>query len=120
MEKFVIKSSGSVEVVDFEWGRLHWVAGAPQGNSEYVTVGKCVLFPGRENPKHCHPNCEEILHVLSGRIEHFVEGEGWFPMETGDTITIEQDVWHHARNVGDDEAHLLICFSSAERKTIGE
>lgn len=120
MEKYVIKPSGEVDLVDFEWGCLHWYAGAPQSNSDHVTVGKCVLFPGQANPKHYHPNCEEVLHVLSGRIEHFVEGEGWLPMKTGDTITVKQDVWHQARNVGDDEAHLLICFSSPERKTIGE
>jgi len=115
-----MKQSADADTADFEWGRLHWYAGAPQANSEFVTVGKCVLFPGKENPRHYHPNCEEVLHVLAGTIDHFVEGDGWLPMNAGDTITISKNVWHHARNVGAEEAHLLICFSSANRKTIGE
>jgi quercetin dioxygenase-like cupin family protein len=90
------------------------------GNSDHVTVGRCVLAAGKQNPRHYHPNCEEVLHVLSGSIEHYVDGEGWFAMNEGDTISIAQGVWHHARNIGDDEAHLLICFSSEDRKTIGE
>ncbi len=120
MEKFVITESDKAEQVDFDWGRLYWYASGPQGNSDHMTVGKCVLSPGQENPKHYHPNCEEVLHVISGKIEHFVDGDGWTAMGPSDTITIARDVWHQARNVGDVEAHLLICFSSKDRQTVGE
>ena len=106
--------------MDFPWGSLHWYAGAPSGNSDTMTLGRCVLKPGQANPKHYHPNCEEILHVLSGEIEHFVDGQGWFRMSPGDTVSIAANVWHHARNVGSADAHLLISFSSPNRQTIGE
>ena len=104
----------------FDWGRLYWYASAAQHNAAGVTVGRCVLNPGCGNPIHLHPNCEEVLHVLSGVIEHYIEGRGWMPMNAGDTITIEANIKHGARNVGADDAHLLICFSSANRQTIGE
>jgi len=83
-----------------------------------MTLGRCVLLPGQENGEHYHPNCEEILHVLSGRIEHYVEHTGWLEMKEGDTITIHAGVRHQARNCGTTGAHLLICFSSAQRETV--
>ena len=32
------------------------------------------MKPGGSNPAHRHPNCEEVLHVLEGDVEHYVEG----------------------------------------------
>ena len=120
MDKFALIKKQSVERMDFDWGHLLWYAGGASKSSDEMTLGRCVLKPGQANPKHYHPNCEEILHVLSGKIDHFVDGQGWLPMVEGDTITIPQGVWHHARNTGETDAHLLIAFSSADRKTVGE
>jgi len=120
MNKYALKPAHEAEEMTFDWGRLYWYAGGPMGNSEHQTLGLCVLKPGCENPRHYHPNCEEVLHVLAGSIEHFVDGEGWLPMQPGDTITIQTGVWHHARNVGGEEARLLIAFSSEDRQTVGE
>jgi quercetin dioxygenase-like cupin family protein len=120
MKKFALSKSSEAEKLDFDWGTLYWYASGAQGNSDYQTVGRCVLTKGMQNPKHYHPDCEEVLYVLSGKIEHFVDGQGWLAMSDGDTITVARNVWHQARNVGDSEAHLLICFSSAQRTTVGE
>ena len=118
MQKAALTRVQSIEPVEFDWGRLYWYVTGEQDNSDHQTVGKCVIKPGQQNGKHCHPNCEEVLHLLSGRIEHFVEDQGWLPMEPGDTITIAANVWHHARNVGDQPAEMIICFSSADRRMI--
>jgi len=103
-----------------EWGALYWYAGGKLGNSQHMTVGKCVLRPGCENPLHRHPNCEEVLHVAAGQIVHSAEGEPDVELSEGDTITIPPAVLHNARNVGSEEAVLLIAFSSADRQTKGE
>ena len=115
-----LTSKDAAESAVFDWGRLYWYANGAAGSSEHQTVGRCVIEPGQQNPRHCHPNCEEVLHLLSGHIKHFVEGRGWLPMLPGDTITIGRDVWHHARNVGPGPAEMIICFSSPDRQTIGE
>lgn len=104
----------------FAWGELHWYAGGGLSNTTGLTVGRCILKPDYANPIHYHPNCEEVLHVLTGKIEHYIKDKGWFVMNEGDSITIPANVSHSARNVGDGEAHLLIAFSSADRQTIGE
>ncbi|MGF1485238.1 MAG: cupin domain-containing protein [Opitutales bacterium] len=99
------------------WGHLRWFADAALGNSEALTVGQCSLPPGNANPRHRHPNCEEVLVVLQGEIEHTGPGDQPARMRPGDAVTIPAGLWHNARNVGNGEAILLIAFSSAHRQT---
>jgi quercetin dioxygenase-like cupin family protein len=106
--------------IPFDWGHLTWYASRPLGNSEEMTIGRCVLKPGQGNPRHYHPNCSEILVVIQGRIQHTTAGGGKTEMKEGDTVTIPANVWHQAANIGDNEAVLFIAFSSADRQTIGE
>lgn len=102
-----------------EWGRLQWMVAGRLGNSTELTVGICLINPGQANPVHHHPNCDEVLHVLQGTIMHRVNDEV-FPMAAGDTVSIPTGSVHNATNAGNDEAILMISFSSADRQTIGE
>ncbi len=97
----------------FEWGHLRWFASRAISDTD-TTVGRCVIHPGHQNPLHRHPNCDEVLYVLSGRIEH-VLGDARLPMQVGDSITIPAGIAHCAINVGDSDADLLIVFTSGER-----
>jgi quercetin dioxygenase-like cupin family protein len=101
------------------WGRLVWMVSGAIGNSETMTVGRCYIDEGSANPRHFHPNCDEVLHVLSGSIEHSL-GDEMVAMEAGDTISIPQGAMHHARNVGTGEAVFVITFSSPDRQVVGE
>jgi quercetin dioxygenase-like cupin family protein len=100
------------------WGRLEWYVSAAIGNSTTMTVGKCILDPEKQNGRHYHPNCDEILAVLKGRIVNTWNDEERV-MEEGDVISIPSGVWHSARNLGDEPAELAICFSNADRRTVG-
>jgi quercetin dioxygenase-like cupin family protein len=113
----VILRAADRRTEEFDWGRLDWFASASLGNSEHQTVGRCTLKPGMENPCHLHPNCEEVLHVLRGRVSHYMEGSRNVELAEGDTITLPAGVPHHARNIGGEDAALLICYSSADRLT---
>jgi quercetin dioxygenase-like cupin family protein len=104
---------------DHPWGRLVWMVSGALGNSQTMTVGKCFIRPGQANPPHHHPNCDEILHVLRGRIEHRVDDEH-AEMTAGDTISIPSGRIHNARNIGTGDAELMISFSSASRQVVGE
>jgi quercetin dioxygenase-like cupin family protein len=102
-----------------DWGRLVWMVSGALGNSNTMTVGKCFIRPGCENPPHHHPNCDEILHVVRGRIEHRIDDE-YIEMKAGDTISIPAGRIHNARNTGTEEAEFMISFSSAHRQVVGE
>ncbi|TDE02598.1 cupin domain-containing protein [Jiangella asiatica] len=101
------------------WGRLVWMVSGALGNSDAMTVGRCHIAPGQANPRHFHPNCDEVLHVLQGTIEHSLDDE-LVRMGPGDTISIPTGAWHNARNVGTDEAIFVIAFSTADRQAVGE
>jgi len=102
--------------VDQPWGNLRWLASSKLGNSTTMTFGRVTLQPGHGSPKHRHPNCDEILHVLSGKVEHSLEDRSYV-LEAGDTISLPAGQWHNATVLGDVPVELVICFSSADRQT---
>lgn len=101
------------------WGRLEWMVSGAIGNSDTMTVGRCTINPGEQNPPHVHPNCDEVLHVLQGTIDHRL-GSDLLPMKAGDTISIPTGTTHNARNTGAGPAILMISFSTPDRQVIGE
>lgn len=107
-------------VAEFDWGQLTWFVNGQLVPDADMTVGRCVIKPGRENPRHYHPNCSEILFVLQGTIEHTTEDGAMKKMTAGDTISIPKNFVHQARNIGTDDAILMISFSSPRRETCGE
>jgi len=118
MDKPILEAKDAAQQ-GFEWGQLSWFVNQDIGNSQSLTLGKCVIKPGCENPRHHHPNCEEILQLVAGKIIHSI-GDDLFEMEPGDTIVIPPHVMHNARNIGSSDAVMTIIFSSANRLTVGE
>ena len=109
------------EVVGLDWGELRWHASGSLGNSGEMTVGTARLKPGQANPRHYHPNCSEVLVVVSGGISHTLDAGEVAELGPGDTVTIPEGVSHKASNLSDtEEAVLFIVFSSADRQTVME
>ena len=106
-------------VEEQSWGKLVWMVSGALGSSKTLTVGRCYINPGQANPRHYHTNCDEVLYVLRGTIEHTV-GDDVFSMSAGDIVSIPSGSYHNARNVGDDVAEFVITFNSADRQTVGE
>ncbi|MEO6803118.1 MAG: ThuA domain-containing protein [Granulicella sp.] len=107
------------QVLAQPWGKLEWFASRALGNSTSMTVGMATISPGKENPIHYHPNCDEILHVLQGHIMNRV-GDKVYEMRAGDTVTVPEGTPHNARNIGKDDAVLSISYNSPDRIAIGE
>ncbi len=120
MEQITVLHAEKATVQEMDWGRLTWLASGALGNSGEMTVGRCEILPGCANPRHYHPNCEEVLHVLQGRIAHTGPEGTEVELREGDTITIPAGQVHNARNLGNTVAVLAITFSSPYRETIGE
>lgn len=105
---------------NYAWGALHWLTSAATNGARELTLGHTTVAPGGRNPLHRHPNCEEVLYVLAGEIEHFVEGTPRLRMKAGEAILIPRNLKHQAINVGTTQAELLVAFSSANRETVIE
>lgn len=117
MAPVFVRSVGQLEVETFEWGTIQWLCNARLSPGAAQTLGVCTLLPGRSNPLHYHPNCEELLHVMSGAGEHRI-GDESIRMETGMIVRIPTGVRHSLHNSGAQPLLCLIAFSSGERQTI--
>ena len=106
---------GAGERLTFDWGEITWIASGAVGNARQMTFGRVVIKAGRQNAGHRHPDSEEILHLLSGRLAHAVDDEV-FAMAAGDSIIIPAGARHHAAAVGDEDAVMLVFYPTAERR----
>jgi quercetin dioxygenase-like cupin family protein len=104
---------------DHDWGSLHWLANAEIGNAAGLTLGRVVIRRGQSNPRHCHPTCEEVLYLLSGRLEHTL-GDATFTLNPGDTLSIPAGVFHNAASTGEEDAEMIVAYSSAHRDYLPE
>ena len=119
MAEISVLRSSECEVVDADWGELRWHASAELGNSEDMTVGRCLLKPGQSNPRHYHPNCSELLVVIAGSVAHTLNADAEAELGAGDTVNIPVGAPHQARNLSaTEEALMFIAFSSADRQTV--
>ncbi len=112
----VIRELDDSEVVAQEWGELRWLVGERQMPGAEQTLGVVTINPGERNPLHRHPNCEELLYVLSGECAHKL-GDELFSLSAGAVIRIPRGVPHWARCTSDDPLVAVIAFSAADRQT---
>jgi quercetin dioxygenase-like cupin family protein len=96
------------------WGSLRFFANRELGTAN-LTVGRTVIQPGERNPRHSHPNCAEVLYLLSGTLDHYIGNEK-YPMSAGDRIVIPAGVPHFAVNTGAEDADMIVCFDSGDRE----
>jgi len=99
------------------WGTLQWVCNEKLMPGAAQTVGFAMILPGKRNPVHFHPNCEEVLYVLSGQGSQSYDGRTIL-MKPGMTILIPAKVKHFMVNTGTEPLRALISFSSGDRQTV--
>jgi quercetin dioxygenase-like cupin family protein len=91
------------------------IIGDDEGSTP-VRTGIQTSEPGYVAPMHSHPYME-ILHILDGTAEAWVEGQEDRPvrLEKGDTIAMPPGVPHSFRVVGDQPMRLLGTHASPRR-----
>jgi mannose-6-phosphate isomerase-like protein (cupin superfamily) len=99
------------------WGTLQWVCNEKLMPGSAQTVGLATILPGKQNPVHYHPNCEEVLYVLSGQGLQSYDGRT-IQLKAGMTIRIPAKVRHNMVNTGTETLRTLVSFSSGDRKTV--
>lgn len=112
-----VTDRSTLPVESFDWGTLTWLCNGSLSAGAEQTLGFCRILPGRVNPLHYHPNCEELLYVLSGSGEHSYDGRS-IRLHAGMTIRIPAGVTHNFKNDADKPLECLIAFSSGDRQTV--
>jgi len=100
-----------------DWGSLAWMVNSRLVEGAEMTVGLVTINAGYSNPPHVHPNCEEIVYIISGRCDQFLAGER-SSLQVGQGLVIPRGVEHYSTNTGDEPLVVLVCYSSPNRETI--
>ncbi len=114
MSNFRSAADAAAKTIEDGWGTLTWLASEVLTASPGLTLGRVVIRKGQSNPRHCHPTCEEVLYLLRGRLKHSI-GDQSVDLKPGDTISIPAGVFHNALSVGDEDADMIVAYSSGRR-----
>ena len=91
---------------ELAWGKLRWMSSPPATGARNLTVIEVSISPGEGHDFHKHPDQEEVIYVMSGRVEQWLDQERRI-LGPGDSVFIGADVVHASFNVGDEQAQLL-------------
>ena len=103
-------------VLETSWGTISWLVSGEMMPEAEQTLGLVTITPGRRNPLHAHPNCEELLYVLSGECIHRLGAE-MIHLKPGSVIRIPRGIDHWAECTSDEPLVAIISFSSPHRRT---
>ncbi len=97
-----------------DFGSVHWAARAGDPEGAELTVGLATFDPGKSNVEHIHPNCEEVVFVMEGAVEHTL-GPQRTTLRAGDLIVVPRNVPHRLINTADTPVRAYIVFSAPDR-----
>ena len=89
------------------WGRMTWVARPDVTGSRDIVVGEVEFAPGGFHHFHFHPGQEEVLYVLEGRVEQWLDQEHRV-LGPGESVFIGRDVVHASFNVSDGQSRIVV------------
>jgi quercetin dioxygenase-like cupin family protein len=101
---FAISSEVEPEVLD--WGSLKWLSHPPSTGAAQLAVIEVTLAPGKGHDFHKHPDQEEVLYVVAGRVEQWV-GDQMRMLGAGDSAFLAADMVHASFNAGDTDAKII-------------
>lgn len=102
--KFIMASEAEREKLD--WGGLAWLSRPATTGAKDLVVIEVNLGPGGGHNFHKHPDQEEVIYVIDGTIEQWLEQETRM-LSAGDSIFIPADTVHASFNTSQVDAKLL-------------
>ena len=102
--KFVIASEVEPEVLD--WGQLRWLSHPPSTQARQLTVIDVSLSAGEGHDFHKHPDQEEVLYIVAGTVEQWVDQEMRL-LGPGDSAFVPADMVHASFNAGESDAKIV-------------
>lgn len=103
------KPASEIERQEQEWGIFAAVSSPADGAERLMTV-EGTFLPGKGHDFHRHPNQEEVIYVLEGELEQWVEHEHRM-LGPGDGVLIPAGVVHASFNTGNEPAKIIAVLS---------
>lgn len=101
------------EVERLPRGLHHWISRPGLTDAARITAVRVEVEPGNGHPFHYHPMMEELIYVLDGAVEQWVERDVR-ELGPGEAVHVPEGVVHATFNAGSEPATFLAVLSPAE------
>lgn len=108
--RFVTTAEAQIE--SSPWGPHEWLSRPGLTDAKELLLVRVLMPPGRAHQFHRHPAKEEIIYVISGTAEQWVDRDKRM-LRGGEVAHIPRDVVHGTYNAGDDMLIFLAILSPA-------
>ena len=108
--RFVTAADAVVE--PSPWGPHEWLSRTGLTAAKQLMLVRVTMPAGKGHAFHRHPAMEEIIYVVSGRAEQWVDRDSRL-LGPGDVAHIPADVVHGTYNAGDGDLVFLAILSPA-------
>ncbi|RME84578.1 MAG: cupin domain-containing protein [Caldilineae bacterium] len=108
--RFITKDD--VQVEELPWGPHEWISRVGLTEAEHLMLVRVTMPAGKAHKFHRHPAMEEIIYVVSGQAEQWVDRE-YRLLGPGDAAHIPMDVVHGTYNTGSEDLVFLAILSPA-------
>ena len=106
-------SNHDIQVEQLPWGPHHWLCRPGLTDAEGLQLVRVNMPPGKAHQFHRHPSMEEIIYVLDGRAEQWVEREHQI-LGPGELAHIPVNRVHGTYNAGKEDLLFLAILSPAK------
>jgi quercetin dioxygenase-like cupin family protein len=108
--RFVTDAEMVVETLP--WGPHEWLCRPGITDAKNLLLVRVRMPVGAGHAFHVHPEMEEIIYVVSGTAEQWVEAEHRI-LRAGETAHIPRGIVHGTYNAGEEELVFLAILSPA-------
>src|SRR5262249_62314050 len=91
------------------WGAMRWVSHPPSTGTKQLTTAEAIIVPGHGHSFHKHPQQEEVIFVVSGKVEQWLDSEKRI-LAAGDAVFVPAGMAHASFNAGNEDARLVAIF----------
>jgi quercetin dioxygenase-like cupin family protein len=109
--RFVTKDN--IQVEELPWGPHDWLCRPGMVEAEQLLLVRVHMPPGKAHQFHHHPALEEIIYVLEGKAEQWVEQDSRI-LEAGDVAHIPIGVVHGTYNPFETTLRFLAILGPAK------
>jgi quercetin dioxygenase-like cupin family protein len=105
--------ANAVDVEKLEGKTHYWYLKPGAAESESLVFVRATIAPGGGHPFHRHPEMDEIIHVLNGEMDQWVEKERRI-LKPGDVAYIPRGVVHGCYNESSADCTFLAVLSPSK------
>lgn len=102
-----------IVIEELPWGPHDWIVRPDIVPAEKLLLVRVHMPPGQGHAFHTHPEMEEIIYVLEGQAEQWVDRQMQL-LGPGDSAHIPMDVVHGTYNAGQSTLRFLAILSPAK------